>query len=106
MIYTVVEYVKCKQDFKESVTLYGTYAMAKELHSLNVLNSKSFDLISSIKNELSNTHMASVLVEELSQDLVEKNKYKAFLLFLKKEKPRIYEQIMDQSKSIMTTIIN
>ena len=92
------EYVKSKDDLKESIKLYGSYVMAKKLHSLNVLNSKSYALIISLKKGLSNKQLASILVEELSHDLTNDKKYKVFLKLLKREMPLTFVQIMEQSK--------
>ena len=73
--------------------------MAKTLHSLDILNSESFTLISNL--QLSNNHLAAiVLVEELTQDMVNNNKYKAFLKYLKTESSLVYTyySLMRQSK--------
>ena len=72
--------------------------MAEELHSLNILNSKSFILMVNLKNGLTNKHLASILIEEVSHDLIDENKYSAFLKFLKREQPLIHLHIMNQSK--------
>ena len=58
--------------------------MAKELHSLRILNSISFSMLSGLQ-DLSNKHMASILVKDLSQDIRETKKYIAFLELLRKE---------------------
>ena len=62
--------------------------MAKTLHSLDILNNISFIKVSNL--QLSNIHLASVLVEELSQDIKERKRYVAFLNFLKKEPSLAY----------------
>ena len=63
--------------------------MAETLHSLNILNSKSFTILSSLKL-LSNNHFASVMVKEISHDLKERKKYHAFLKFLLQESSLLY----------------
>ena len=58
--------------------------MAEKLHSLDIINSASFSMLSNIQG-LSHTHLSSVLVDQLSQDIKEKRKYVGLLNFLKKE---------------------
>ena len=58
--------------------------MATTLHSLDILNNISYTKLSNLK-QLSNIHFASVLVEELSEDIKERNKYIEFLHFIKRE---------------------
>ena len=90
-------------DLKKSITFYGPYTMAKTLHSLDILNSKSFSMLSNLQ-ELSNIHLTSLLVEELSQDIRERKKYFAFVNFLKSEPSLInlYYKILFQSKFIIS----
>ena len=71
--------------------------MAERLHSLKILSSKSFHRISNLK-ELNNVHLASVLVQELSHDLKDRQKYNSLLTYLKKENSDIYHEILVQSK--------
>ena len=72
--------------------------MAEELRSLNILSSKRFLLMLTLKSGLANEYLASILIQELSHDLIEENKYSAFLKYLKWEQPRVHEHIMHQSK--------
>ena len=58
--------------------------MAKELHSLGILNSITFSMLSGLQ-DLSNQHIASILVKYLSQDIRETKKYIAFLELLRNE---------------------
>ena len=71
--------------------------MAETLHSLNILSSKSFHRISNLQ-ELNNAHLASILVEELSHDLKDREKYNSLLTYLKKENSHVYYDILLQSK--------
>ena len=87
--YVIGEYSESTDDLKESVVLYGPYNMAKKLRSLDILNSTSFSNLSNLL-ELSNIHLASVLVDQLSQDIKEEKKYIALLDFLKKEPSLVY----------------
>ena len=75
--------------------------MAKTLHALDILNSGSFIKVSNLQ-ALSNTHIASVLVDQFSQDTKEHEKYMAFLFFLENEKSLlyIYHKMYFLSKSI------
>ena len=82
--YAIGEYTGYTDDLKESIVLYGPYNMAKKLRSLDILNSTSFSKLSNLL-ELSNIHLASVIVDQLSQDIKEKKKYIGLLDFLKKE---------------------
>ena len=108
LIIFIEEYAKITDELKESITLYGPYKLAIILHSLDILNSTSYVKLSHLE-ELSNIHIASVLVEELSQHLKDRNKNAAFLEFLKKE-PRlvyVYNRILVLSKfSIYLMYIN
>ena len=63
--------------------------MAKKLHSVDILNSISFSILFNLQ-KLSNNHLASVLVNELSQDIKERKKFIAFLDTLKKEPSLAY----------------
>ena len=83
------EYTESTEDLKESFTLYGPYKMAKTLNALDILNSGTFIRASNLQ-ALSDTHLASVLVDELSQDTKEHEKYTAFLIFLEKETSLLY----------------
>ena len=58
--------------------------MAITLHSLDILNNNSFSILSNFQ-ELSNIHLTSLLVEQLSPDIINEKKYIAFLKFLKSE---------------------
>ena len=78
--------------------------MAVRLHSLNILNSKNFKRITNLKR-VSNVHLASIMVEELSHDLKDQNKFRTFLHFLKSEHILMYESIMRHSKCIKHKII-
>ena len=80
--------------------------MAKILHSLDILNTMSYIKLSHLEG-LSNIHLASILVQELSQDIKDRKKDAAFLEFLKKE-PKlayVYNRIFFQSKFLYTLII-
>ena len=83
------EFAESKDDLKESIMLYGPYKMAKTLHSLDILNSKSQFMLSNLPH-LSNIHLASLLVEELSQNIKERKKYVAFQHFLEREPSLIH----------------
>ena len=87
IIFCVEQYAKNTDELKESITLFGPYKMAKILHSLDILNTISYVKLSNL-GKLSNIHLASVLVEELSQHIKDGKKEVAFLMFLKKE-PRL-----------------
>ena len=87
--YVLGEYTESTDDLKESIVLYGPYNMAKKLHSLDILNTASFYRLSNLQG-LSHTHLASVLVDQLSQDIKEKMKYVELLHFLKKEPSLVY----------------
>ena len=63
--------------------------MAKKLHSLDILNSTSFSMLSNLQG-LSHIHLTSVLVDQLSQDIKERKKYVALLDFLSKEPSLVY----------------
>ena len=82
-------FVESKDDLKESITLYGPLKMATKLHSLDILNSISLFKLSN-STQLSNIHLASLLVEELPQDIQETKKYVAFQKFLKREPSLIH----------------
>ena len=103
IILNIEEYAESMDDFKKSITLYGPYTMAKTLHSLNILNSKSFSMLSNLQ-ELSNIHLTSLLVEELSQDIRERKKYFAFIHFFKSEPLLInlYYKMLFRSKFIIS----
>ena len=75
--------------------------MAKTLHSLDILNPVSYSMLYKLQG-LSYIHISSVVVEELSQDIKEKNKYIAFLDFLKRESSLhfLYHKISFLSKSL------
>ena len=73
--------------------------MAENLHSLNILSSKRFQLLSKLQG-LHNNHIASVLVQELSHDMKDNNKYITLLNYLKIENSRVYHEILQYSKSI------
>ena len=73
--------------------------MAENLHSLNILSSKRFELLSNLQG-LQNNHLASVLVQELSHDMKDNNKYIALLNYFKMENSHIYHEILQHSKSI------
>ena len=90
-------------DLRDSIASYGSYEMAVKLHSFNILNSTSFKRITNWKR-VPNTHLATILVEELSHDLKEQNKYRTFLNFLKREQFLMYESIMWHSKCIKHSI--
>ena len=95
----IEEYAKSIDEFKESITLYGPYKLAKILHSWDILNTISYIKLSHLE-ELSKIHLASVLVEELFQHIKDRKKNAAFLEFLKKE-PRlayVYNRIFLLSK--------
>ena len=73
--------------------------MAVKLHSLNILHSTTFKRITNWKR-VSNVHLASILVQELSHDLKKQNIYRTFLNFLKREHILMYESILRQSKCV------
>ena len=75
--------------------------MSKKIYSLDILNPKSYSMLYKLQG-LSNIHISSVLVEELTQDIKEKNKYIAFLDFLKRESSLdfLYQKIYFLSKSL------
>ena len=83
------EFAESKDDLKESIMLYGPYKMARTLHSLDILNSIGPFILSNLPH-LSNIHLASLLVEELSQDIQERKKYIAFQHFLEREPSLIH----------------
>ena len=64
--------------------------MAEKLHSLDILNSASFSRLTNIQGLVSHTHLASVLVDQLSLDIKEKKKYVELLHLLKKEPMLVY----------------
>ena len=64
--------------------------MAEKLRSLDILNSASFSRLTNIQGLVSHTHLASVLVDQLSQDIIEKKKYVELLHLLKKEPSLVY----------------
>ena len=76
--------------------------MAKKMHSLDILDSASFSMLSNLHG-LSNIHLASVLVEQLSQDIKEKNNYVALLDFLIKLSSLVYlyNRITFRSESLI-----
>ena len=88
-IYITDEFAESKDDLKESIMLYGPYKMARTLHSLDILNSISPFILSNLP-QLSSIHLASLLVEKLSQDIQERKKYVAFQHFLKREPSLIH----------------
>ena len=63
--------------------------MATTLHSLDILNNITYTKLS-ILQQLSNIHLASVLVEKLSEDIKHRKKYIEFLLFFKREPSLAY----------------
>ena len=73
--------------------------MIETLHSLNILSSNRFELLSNLQG-LTNNHLASVLVEELSHDMKDNNKYKLLLQYLRMENAPVYYEILQQSKSL------
>ena len=64
--------------------------MAEKLHSLDILNSASFYRLTNLQGLVSHTHLASVLVDQLSLDIQQKRKYVELLIFLKKEPSLVY----------------
>ena len=89
--YNVIgEYTESTDDLKESIVLYGPYNMAEKLRSLDILNSASFSRLSNLQGLVSHSHLASVLVEQLSQDIKEKKKYVGLLHFLNEEPSLVY----------------
>ena len=72
--------------------------MAENLHSLNILSSKRFELLSNLQ-ELPNNQIASVLVQELSHDIKDNKKYISLLNYLKLENSHVYHEIVQHSKS-------
>ena len=83
--YVIGEYTESTDDLKESMVLYGPYNMAEKLRSLDILTSASFSRLSNLQGLVSHTHLASVIVEQLSQDIQEKKNYVGLLHFLNKE---------------------
>ena len=63
--------------------------MATTLHSLDILNNISYTKLRNLQ-QLSNIHLASVLVEKLSEDIKERKIYIEFLYFIKKEPSLAY----------------
>ena len=100
-LFGVVETVKAKEDMKESIALYGSIKLAENLYSLNVINFKSYQIFYKLR-DLSNKHLASILVEKLSYVLKSYYKYHDFLLFLqsKTSLSYLYYQFIQQSKCI------
>ena len=88
-LYVIGEYTESTDDLKESIVLYGPYNMAEKLCSSEIFNSASFSRLSNLQG-LSHTHLASVLVDKLSQDIKEKRKYVGLLNFLKNEPSLVY----------------
>ena len=75
--------------------------IALKLHSLNILNSKRFKLLFNLQG-LPKTQLASVLVEQLSQDIKHKKKYDAFLSYLKMENSHVYYEIVHHRKLLLS----
>ena len=102
-LYITDEFAESKDDLKESIKIYGPYKMATTLHSLDIINSISISqfMLSNLQH-LSNIHLASLLVEKLSQDIQERKKYVAFQHFLKQEPSliHIYYKMSFLSKSL------
>ena len=98
----VEEYTECTDDLKESIIFYGPYKLAETLHSLNIIRFYKLPKL----QELSNIHLASVIVDQLSQDIKERKKYLAFLNFLKREPSLsyIYYKMSFLSKSKYTSL--
>ena len=71
--------------------------MAEKLHSLDMLSSKSFEQLSNLQG-MNNAHLASVLVQELSHDMKDKNKYNSLLSYLKMENAHVYYEILHHSE--------
>ena len=71
--------------------------MAEKLHSLDMLSSKTFEQLSNLQG-MNNDHLASVLVQELSHDLKDKNKYNSLLSYLKMENAHVYYEILHHSE--------
>ena len=85
----IEEYAEITEDLKESIAYFGPYKMAETLHSLDIMNNISYTKLSNLQ-QLSKIHLASVLVEELSQDIKKRKKYVVFLNFFKKEPSLAY----------------
>ena len=92
------EFIQSKEELKEFFAFFGSFKMVEKLHSLNILSSNKFEELSNLQG-LTNIHLASVLVEELSDDVKDNKKYKLLLDYLKLENTHVYYEILRQSKS-------
>ena len=63
--------------------------MARTLHSLDIWNNISYTKFTNLQ-QLSNIHLASVLVQKLSEDIKERKKYVEFLIFFRREPSLAY----------------
>ena len=71
--------------------------MAQRLHSWNVLSSKRLEVLLNLRG-LRNAHLASVLVDQLSHDIKDNNKYYALLGYLKEQNSHVHYEIDQSSK--------
>ena len=75
--------------------------MAQQLHSWNILTSKTLKVVLNLQG-LTNTHLASVLFDQLLQDLKYNNKYHALLGYLKEKNSHVYYEIEQSSKLVQS----
>ena len=87
--YIIGEYIDTADDLKESITIYGPYKLAKKLHSLDIMDCNSFSMLSNLQ-ALSNIHLASVVVDQLSQNIIQRKKHVAFLDFIQREPTLVF----------------
>ena len=101
VLFILEEFIKAKDILKEYFASFGSIKMAENLHLLNILSSKRFELLSNLQG-LQNNHLASILVQELSHDMKDNKKYISLLNYLKMENSHIYHELLQHSKSIKT----
>ena len=93
------EFVEIKEKLKEYFELFGPIKMAQELYSWNIISSKRLDVLLHLQG-LPNTHLATVLVDQLSQDMNDINKYHSLLGYLKEKNSYVYNEIEQSSKLV------
>ena len=95
------EFVETKDKLKQYFALFGPIQIAQELHLWNILSSNGLEVLLNIQG-LTKNHLASVLVDQLSHDMKDINKYHALLGYLKEKNSHVYYEIEQSSKLVQS----
>ena len=86
-------------DLEDAIVNYGPLKMAEELHNLSILNSSSYEVITSLIR-LDCLDLATILIDLTSDNIRDERSYEIFKDFLKRKKSlnHLYYQLFVLSK--------